>query len=308
MRELRRLPSPPPAMNDNLFKRDPQDDPFLNCSIFDGASTTNFIFLVLISIGILISYLPQYKRIYDKRTSEGLSTEFLLLGSSSSLFTLTNIILVSSRARQCCYNGALNTFNCISSQLNLFQISIQCVCAILILVFVLLLTRNSIKQDKHEYKRIVRVGKIVLFHGLLSIIQIIIGYLTTTTVLFSIANVNGLLSAALTVVKYVPQIYTTYTLKHPGTLSIGMMCIQTPGGFVFAATLIFTKGSHWSSWVSYLVAACLQGTLLSLCIYYEYIVGNNTAEELEREEVERIEEENRQATDASEENRLLEQQ
>ncbi|KAG5416691.1 hypothetical protein I9W82_005655 [Candida metapsilosis] len=169
-------------MNDNLFKRDPQDDPFLNCSIFDGASTTNFIF------------------------------------------------------------------------------------------------------------------------------SIIIGYLTTTTVLFSIANVNGLLSAALTVVKYVPQIYTTYTLKHPGTLSIGMMCIQTPGGFVFAATLIFTKGSHWSSWVSYLVAACLQGTLLSLCIYYEYIVGNNTAEELEREEVERIEEENRQATDASEENRLLEQQ
>lgn len=295
-------------MQDNLLSRDQPDDPFLNCSIFDGASTANFIFLVLISLGILISYLPQYKRIYDKRTSEGLSTDFLLLGSSSSLFTLTNIILVSSRARECCYSGALSTFNCISSQLNLFQISIQCVCAILILVFVLVITRNSIKQDKHEYKRIVRVGKIVLFHAFLSVIQIIIGYLNSTSVLFSIANVNGLLSAALTVVKYVPQIYTTYNLKHPGTLSIGMMCIQTPGGFVFAATLIFTKGSHWSSWVSYLVAACLQGTLLSHCIYYEYIVGNETAEELERGEVERIEAENRQETDASEENGLLEQQ
>ncbi|KAI3404661.2 hypothetical protein KGF56_002557 [Candida oxycetoniae] len=85
-----------------------------------------------------------------------------------------------------------------------------------------------------------------------------------TSALYSIANVNGLLSAALTIVKYVPQINTTYHLKHPGTLSIGMMCIQTPGGFVFAATLMFTKGSHWSSYVSYLVAAILQGTLLTL--------------------------------------------
>ena len=50
------------------------------------------------------------------------------------------------------------------------------------------------------------------------------------------------MSALLTVIKYVPQIYTTFRLKHPGTLSIGMMCIQTPGGFVFTATLFFTKG------------------------------------------------------------------
>ncbi|CAK9438850.1 uncharacterized protein LODBEIA_P30740 [Lodderomyces beijingensis] len=242
----------------------------LNCSVFEGASTVNFVISILISIGIIISYIPQYRRIFLKRTSEGLSTNFLLLGSCSSLFTLTNIILISSRARRCCYIGALNTFNCINSQLNLFQISIQCVCAILILVLVLVLTRDSVKQDRAEYARIVFVGQVVLFHAIVSVLEIMIGYTSGTAILYSIANVNGLLSAALTVVKYVPQINTTYHLKHPGTLSIGMMCIQTPGGFVFAATLMFTKGSHWSSWVSYLVAALLQGTLLTLCIYYEY--------------------------------------
>lgn len=88
--------------------------------------------------------------------------------------------------------------------------------------------------------------------------------------------------------KYVPQITTTYRLKHPGTLSIGMMCIQTPGGFIFTMTLFFTKGSHWSSWVSYLVAALLQGTLLLLCIYYEYIRNEGiTSEILERREIDR---------------------
>ncbi|EMG46735.1 SPAC4C5.03 Uncharacterized protein C4C5.03 [Candida maltosa Xu316] len=277
-------------------KRNDLDDGYENCAVFDGASTVNFVFSILISIGIIISYLPQYRRIFIKRTSEGLSTNFLFLGSCSSIFTLTNIILVSSKARNCCRIGALDTFNCINSQLNLFQIGIQCTCAILILVFVLLVTKHSIKQDKHEYRKIEHVGKLVAGHGILSLIQIAIGFSTNSTVLYSIANANGLLSALLTIIKYVPQIHTTYKLKHPGTLSIGMMCIQTPGGFVFTATLFFTKGSHWSSWVSYLVAALLQGTLLLLCFYYVYFQGGQrggeSAEELEREAIERIVNEN----------------
>ncbi|WLF77584.1 hypothetical protein PVL30_001300 [Lodderomyces elongisporus] len=201
----------------------------LNCSVFEGASAVNFAFSILITFGIIISYIPQYRRIYLKRTSE-----------------------------------------------------------------------DSIKQDKHEYARIEVVGKIVMLHGVVSLVELLIGFNSSSTVLYSIANINGLISAALTVVKYVPQINTTYHLKHPGTLSIGMMCIQTPGGFVFAATLMFTKGSHWSSWVSYLVAALLQGTLLTLCIYYEYfngkapngLTGVPASDELEREAVDRIIEEN----------------
>lgn len=258
------------------------------CSVFEGASKINFAFLVLITIGIIVSYLPQYRRIYIKKTSEGLSTNFLFLGSCSSIFTLTNIILVSSKARHCCYIGALNFFNCLNSQLNLIQIGIQCTCAILILVVVLLQTRYSIKQDKDEYARIVTVGKFVALHGIISIIEVFTGLYTNRTILLTIAQINGLLSALLTMMKYVPQITTTYRLKHPGTLSIGMMCIQTPGGFIFTMTLFFTKGSHWSSWVSYLVAALLQGTLLLLCIYYEYIRNDGiTSEILERREIDR---------------------
>jgi uncharacterized protein with PQ loop repeat len=155
-------------------------------------------------------------------------------------------------------------------------------------VVVLLQTRYSIKQDKDEYARIVTVGKFVALHGIISIIEVFTGLYTNRTLLLTIAQINGLLSALLTMMKYVPQITTTYRLKHPGTLSIGMMCIQTPGGFIFTMTLFFTKGSHWSSWVSYLVAALLQGTLLLLCIYYEYIRNEGiTSEILERREIDR---------------------
>jgi len=275
-----------------------------SCSQFEGASTVNLVFLILITFGIILSYVPQYHRIYIKRSSEGLSRQFLFLGSCSSIFTFTNIILISTNARNCCYSGQLSPFNCINSLLNLIQIGVQCTCATLILVLVLILTKGSIKQDKIEYEKIVFVGKLVFLHVVASVVQIIIGLNGSTRLLYSIANVNGLLSTLLTIIKYVPQIYTTYHLKHPGTLSIGMMCIQTPGGFIFTATLFFTKGSHWSSWVSYLVAACLQGLLLSLCIYYEYFQNHGiTAELAERQEIERIIAENERESSTGDQER-----
>lgn len=259
------------------------------CKIYDGASVVNFVFSVIITTGIFISYLPQYHRIYKKRTSEGLSVNFLLLGSCSLIFTFTNIIMISSRARYCCRVGALDTFNCINSQLNLIQIGLQCTCAIMILVLVIVWSRGSVKQDKEEFHRIIHVGRIVILHVVLSLVQIAVAFSTNRTVLLSLAQINGVMSTLLTVIKYVPQIFTTYRLKHPGTLSIGMMCIQTPGGFVFTATLFFTKGSHWSSWMSYFVAAMMQGTLLILCIYYEYFSDHLRTES---EEVQRIIDEN----------------
>lgn len=267
--------------------------PSETCSQFEGGSSVNLAFSIAITFGIIVSYLPQYRRIYLKRSSEGLSTQFLFLGSSSSIFTFTNIILISTKARNCCYSGELSGFNCLNSLLNLIQIGIQCTCAVMILVLVLILTKDSLKQDKHEYTRIVTVGKLVSVHAMLSLVQIIVGLYGGKKVLYTIANINGLASTLLTIIKYVPQIWTTYNLKHPGTLSIGMMCIQTPGGFVFTATLYFTKGSHWSSWVSYLVAALLQGLLLSLCIYYEYWQNSGvSAEIMERQAIERIVAEN----------------
>lgn len=263
-------------MSFQIFENTPRDieEPENFCSVYDGASVANFVLSILITAGIFISYLPQYHRIWRKRTSEGLLVSFLFLGSCSLIFTFTNIILISSRARYCCRVGALLFFNCLNSQLNLIQIGLQCTCAVMILGLVLLWTRNSIRQDKAEFGRIVRVGQLVAVHALLSLVQIGFAFGTHRRVLLKIAQFNGVMLTLLTVIKYVPQIFTTYRLKHPGTLSVGMMCIQTPGGFIFTATLFFTKGLNWSLWMSYFVAALLQGTLLCLCIYYVYFGTN----------------------------------
>ena len=87
-----------------------------------------------------------------------------------------------------------------------------------------------------------------------------------------LANFYGILATVLASIQYFPQLYTTYQLKAVGSLSIPMMLIQTPGSFLWAASLAARYGPEgWSAWGVYLVTGCLQGSLLGLGIYYEIL-------------------------------------
>lgn len=48
------------------------------------------------------------------------------------------------------------------------------------------------------------------------------------------------------------------------------MLMQTPGSFLFCYTIAMSPGTNFTSWITYFVGGCLQGTLLILCIYYQY--------------------------------------
>ena len=86
------------------------------------------------------------------------------------------------------------------------------------------------------------------------------------------ANILGIIAAILSSIQYFPQIYTTLMLRRIGSLSIPMMCIQTPGSIVWVASLAARLGPEgWSTWGVYLVTAVLQGTLLVMAVYFEYV-------------------------------------
>lgn len=86
----------------------------------------------------------------------------------------------------------------------------------------------------------------------------------------SYANTLGMAATLISLVQFLPQIYTTYVLKSAGALSIPMMCIQVPGSYVWAASLAVRLGwAGWSIWGLYMVTGFLQGIILVLAITYE---------------------------------------
>lgn len=84
------------------------------------------------------------------------------------------------------------------------------------------------------------------------------------------ATTLGLCAALLACIQYIPQLWTTWRLQHVMSLSIPMMCIQTPGSFVFATSLALRLGAGgWSAWGVYIVTGLLQGCLLAMGIKFE---------------------------------------
>ena len=81
-----------------------------------------------ILIGILISYLPQHHKIISRRSSEGLSPWWVLLGGLSSVAAIGNILtLPASRADvKCCKEVSGGA--CAAALLGIAQIGLQWGC------------------------------------------------------------------------------------------------------------------------------------------------------------------------------------
>ncbi|OJD34849.1 pq loop repeat protein [Diplodia corticola] len=239
----------------------------------------NFSISIFILVGILVSYLPQHAKIVLRRSSEGLSPWFVLLGTTSGTCAIANI-LVLPRSREdigCC--DEIDGFACGAALLGIAQVGVQWSCFFLImLLFLVFFPREDTApqqgEDEAHHSRYT-FQQALLVVGL-SIAHFFAVFLVSVVLLARYphslqlwANILGIMATCLASIQYVPQIYTTWKLQHVYSLSIPMMLIQTPGSFVFAASLAVRLGaSGWSAWGVYIVTGCLQGVLLGMGIYF----------------------------------------
>lgn len=251
------------------------------CQKLRDVGYTNFFISILIIIGILFSYVLQHYRIISRGTSEGISPYFVLLGVTSANSQLGNILaLPQSRADVACCRE-VSPFECAAGLLGIAQIGVQWMCfAIILVLFLVFFRRDDADADEEEldgdpdqptWRTAIGVAAVCLIHGLLIVIISAAFALGSPSYLGAWANFLGIMSALLAAIQYIPQIWTTYHLKHAGSLSIPMMCVQTPGGLLFAGSLAARLGwEGWSSWGVYVLTAVMQGILLVMAIKYEW--------------------------------------
>lgn len=99
-----------------------------SCAKLESPNIPAFVLAVIIVVGILISYLPQHLRIVLRRSSEGLSPYFVLLGTTSGTFALANILTLprSQADIECCHH--ISRFACVSGLLGIAQVFVQWSC------------------------------------------------------------------------------------------------------------------------------------------------------------------------------------
>ncbi|KAL9129034.1 MAG: hypothetical protein Q9217_002404 [Psora testacea] len=132
------------------------------------------------------------------------------------------------------------------------------------------LTAPNKPGSRPSYRTAIVVFVICILHAaLIFIISLIVVYLHHASVR-PWAHFLGVFGTLLAAVQFLPQIWTTWKLQQVGSLSIPMMCIQTPGSFVWVGSLAARLGwGGWSTWGIYLVTGVLQGCLLIMCVGFE---------------------------------------
>ncbi|KAG9233079.1 hypothetical protein BJ875DRAFT_58319 [Amylocarpus encephaloides] len=236
----------------------------------------NLTLSIFILIAILLSYLPQHYRIIARGTSEGLSPYFILLGATSGTCAFANILVspVSRADVACC--KVVSIFDCATGLLGIVQVGMQWFCfTVILFLFLIFFPRFPVVEDNeagpsYTWRTALTIGFICLFHGLITIVLSAALAIAKPSILGTWGNILGVIATTLAAIQYIPQIWTTWYLGHVGSLSIPMMLIQTPGSFVWAASLAARMGIEgWSTWGLLIVTGCLQGCLLAMAICFE---------------------------------------
>ncbi len=165
------------------------------------------------------------------------------------------------------------------------------------LLFLIFFPRNTADaeeaQDTNmpEWKEAILVLAVSLAFFIIAFIGSIVFVYAMPSHIRGWANFLGILGTTLAGIQYFPQIFMTWRLQETGSLSVPMMCIQTPGSFVFAASLAVRLGpAGWSAWGLFIFTGCLQGCLLAMSLWFLWrdrkaakgVNGNGEARNSER--------------------------
>ncbi|KAF8341215.1 uncharacterized protein EI90DRAFT_3278902 [Cantharellus anzutake] len=254
-------------------------------------STHDPLALVLtvgVTIGIIVSYLPQHFRIVTKRSSEGLSPWFLLLGSTSCAAGMLNVVALQWPVIKCCHQVSAGL--CLENLGGVFQVVIQwCLFTTTLVLFLVFYpphlkyaeiqpesepflgqSTKPYRSTTAEWKLAVTLFCIVAFHVTLCAVVTALLVKNSESSTFMIwTTFLGLSSALCSAFQFIPQIYKTWRLKLVGSLSIVTMCIQSPGAAVMCLSIAIRPGTNWTSWLTYAAAGCLQSILLTMCLIWK---------------------------------------
>ncbi|KAI8320870.1 hypothetical protein GQ54DRAFT_262792 [Martensiomyces pterosporus] len=259
----------------------------------DVPSSQNTVLTALLCVGTFLSYLPQHIKILNRRSSDGISPYFILLGTVGAGSNITNIALLQFLAMQCCTVQTVGA--CLAGLLGIFQVAIQGAMFYITFILYMLFFPDKNKYEHAaaavadddssngsatgsaaritlEWRTALWVAGAIVAHTLICILMstalvTVIGPYAALTRTW--ASLLGLFSLCLTCLQFIPQIIKTWRSGSVGAISIPMMMMQTPGGFVFAYSIAIRPGVNWSSWISTFVAATFQGILLIICLLFE---------------------------------------
>lgn len=239
----------------------------MNCEELNSGTNFSLMLSIVVTLGTVISYIPQHYRIISLKSSAGISPFYMLLGGISSFSTVVNSLIMHAPIFGCGSQVPFSKF--LNGIIGFIQVTSQWACFFLIaILFTVYFPPEAEEVDGIAWKRAKYCSTMLALYMAASLLLGLFLLVIHTERALVFAKLLGILAVIMSVIQFVPQIWRTLHLRRVGALSIPAMSIQAPGSFVFCLSIALSPKSDWSTWLPYFVGGCLQGTLLLLCLRY----------------------------------------
>jgi len=219
-----------------------------------------------------VTFAPQILLLIIGRSNKGVDLYSALSNAITTMLTVFNTVCSFWKSFYCCTGVTpWQCFQLLIAFIQIFSVWL-CVHAIYILAVMYWPESKSIEQIQETNR-----GKLIhrsLF-SLYFIVTVIVyvlcillnSFFYPTSYVYTITNgVIGILASITCAITWMPQIYTSYTLKTHGSLSVIMLLIQFPGTFLLIYFYI-KEGASVLVWMSQVVSAFMTLIVLFLCFF-----------------------------------------
>lgn len=238
---------------------------------------------VVLTLGAVISYVPQYISLLRSRSVKGLSWLWLLLNCVASFCLLLNSITLRWKELICC--NIVSAAGCQVILLGVYQIGSAFVCIYPIYIFYVHAVRRGDEKfllpafverccRKPGTEHWARNAFFIFSFAFALPLAVAAAVLTNATgkgvatVSFGVAM--GVISSLATLIMWIPQVLYTYRARDGGSLSVLMLMIQMPGNLGSAFFQAIVEQTSITTYGPYLVSALFQLALILMIVFFYF--------------------------------------
>ena len=223
---------------------------------------------IFITIGIILTYIPQFLKIIKTRSTFGISIKMIFIGNIANFANLFGTFMSDWSKISCC--SEVSSKLCGATIVPLFQMASPWLCMFVLYVIYLYYYREEIH---YYYEELIRYFHIYLGTILIITVSGVIVLLalpSNSSDISEIGDVFNIISVVFCIIQWIPQITTTYKYKEIGSISLLALAMQVPGSFLVFGYQDAMINSRFSVGMPYLFAGIQQLILLIMGMFYEF--------------------------------------
>lgn len=228
----------------------------------------SYVLGILLCIGGMVSYFPQYYSLIKSKQHRGISELSLFILNIGSACLSANAFILNWFKFECYSHCSF--WLCTANLLSMFQITVGWVMVFpLYLIFLRYKIRDS--ESRVAYDLVYMFIYVVFI-----LVMVIVGLSeklesSDSDSFFQISAwiLGGVISPICSCIVWIPQIVKLIRTKDPGNLSLAMFIMQTPGNAIIIVFQIMYH-QNFTTWGTYVVMLVEQGMIVVILLVLKW--------------------------------------